>query len=280
MATGIRVVEIVGPIAALVLIYKFIVVPWRRERRIPLDGQLVIAALAISPYDPTSQFFRPWFAYNSYFFNRGTAVTELPGWQSFAEPGAQTAWPVFFIVPLYPVFFLAIPALTCAIMRRARDRWPHAHPAALVALAYVTIFVIDSLLEACVIMRMGWYEHSGWSFPFLDSYYGHNALRNIIFVAVTVTGATCLRFFVNDRGETFVERGAHRLGTAGAKVSIVRAFAVYAAILGIMTFGYHIPMAITTLITPDATWPPSMVDNSYLNDHLCGFGTPRTCPPN
>jgi Spirocyclase AveC-like len=280
MAIGIRAVEIIGPIGGLILIWKFVIAPWRRDRRIPLDGQLVIGSLAISLFDATSNYFRPWFTYNSYFFNLGNPTSELPGWVSWHEPGAQTAWPILFIVPLYPVFFLGIPMLICWIMRRVRNRFPGVPTVALIALAFVTVFVIDALLEGCVIMRMGWYEHSGWSFPFLDSYYGHNALRNISLVALTITTVSCLRFFVNDRGETFIERGASRLGTVGAKVNLTRMFAVYGAILTIIMLCYHIPMALISLASPDVTWHPSVVDNSYLNNHLCGFGTSRHCPPN
>jgi hypothetical protein len=34
----------------------------------------------------------------------------------------------------------------------------------------------------------------------------------------------------------------------------------------------------STGLNPDATWHPNMVDNSFLNDHICGVGTSRICP--
>jgi hypothetical protein len=37
-------------------------------------------------------------------------------------------------------------------------------------------------------------------------------------------------------------------------------------------------VAISTLINPVNAWHPAMVGNSYLNDHICGYGTPRICP--
>jgi hypothetical protein len=148
----------------------------------------------------------------------------------------------------------------------------------MVSICFMMIFVLDAVLEASVIMRLGFYEHTGSSFPFLDGYYGHNALRNIVFVALAVTAGTCLRFFVSDRGETLVERGAHKLGTTGVKPTILRFLAVLAAIQAILMLGYHVPIAITTLVTPNAAWHADMVENSYLNDHICGYGTPRTCP--
>jgi hypothetical protein len=33
----------------------------------------------------------------------------------------------------------------------------------------------------------------------------------------------------------------------------------------------------STGLNPDATWHPNMVDNSFLNDHICGVGTSRIC---
>jgi hypothetical protein len=90
--------------------------------------------------------------------------------------------------------------------------------------------------------------------------------------------ATCLRYFRNDRGETLVERGAIKLGTSGIKVTILRFFAVLAAMQAILFAGYHAPMAVWTILNPDAAWHPNMVDNSFLNDHICGVGTPRICP--
>jgi hypothetical protein len=37
-------------------------------------------------------------------------------------------------------------------------------------------------------------------------------------------------------------------------------------------------MAIWTTITPNSAWHEDMQQNSYLNDHICGVGTPRVCP--
>lgn len=270
--------EIVATLIALVMLYRLVLAPWHREHRLPYDGLVFLAALAVSVYDPLNAYFHAWFAYNSYFFNRGTPMVELPGWQSYHAPGEQIAWAPFFIPALYAVMFVGLAALGCTVMRRAGNRWPQLPGAALLGICFGVMFVLDAALEGPIMMRLGYWEHTGWSFPFLDGYHGHNALKNIVFVAMSVTLAAGLRFFRNDRGETLAERGAARLGTTGVKVNALRLLAVIAAIQVVLLVGYHAPVAISTLLNPDNAWHPAMVDNSYLNDHLCGYGTPRTCP--
>jgi hypothetical protein len=280
MQISVRTVEIVSTGVAVWMVYYFVIRPWRREQRVPYDGLVVLSALAVSMYDPLNSYFHTWFAYNSFFFNHGTAVLGIPGWQSFNEPGAQIAWPIFFIPPLYAVMFLGIPMFGCWVMRKAKAKWFALPNIALVLIALVLIAAIDIALEGPVVMRLGFYDHTGPSIPFLDSYYGHNSIPNIILVTAAVTLATGLRYFRNDRGETLVERGSYRMGSTRLKTTIVRFFAIFAAIQAILFAGYHAPMAVWTLLHPDARWRSNMVDNSYLNDHICGYATPRICPGN
>lgn len=278
MKVAILTVQVLSTAMVVVLVYRFVVLPFRRERRIPFDGLLVLTALCVSMYDPLSSYFHVWFAYNSYFVNWGTPMVGMPGWQSFNEPGAQIAWPIFFIPALYAGMFLGIPVLGCLVMRRARSRWPQLPNIGLLAICFITIVVIDIVLEGVIVMRLGIYDHTGPSIPLLDSYYSHNALANIVLVAVTITAVTALRYFRNDRGETLVERGSEQFGRSGARPSTLRFFAVFAAMQMCLLLGYHVPMAIWTTITPNSAWHEDMQQNSYLNDHICGVGTARVCP--
>jgi hypothetical protein len=280
MKIAIRSTEVACVLLAAALIHRFVVRPWRRERRVPFDGLLVLAALGTSLYDPLNSYFHNWFAYNSYFVNYGTAMVEVPGWQSYNQPGEQIAWPIFFIPPLYAAMFLGVVAFGCFLLRWSSARWPQLPTAGQLLICFAAMFVGDAALEGPVVMRLGFYDHTGWSLAFLDSHYGHNALKNIVFVAVCLTATSWLRFHRNDRGETLVERGSSRLGDTGLKANGVRFLAVYAAMQAILFFGYHAPVAIGTQLQPDNPWHENMVENSFLNDHLCGVGTPRDCPPN
>jgi hypothetical protein len=263
---------------ALIVLYRVVVQPWRRERRIGFDGLMVLSAIACSLYDPLNAYFHTWFGYNSYFLNRGTAMTGIPGWQSVGEPASALAWPILFIPPLYAVLFLGITVLCCYFMRKAKSRWPGMNWLGLAAIAFVTVFVMDLLIEGQILMRLGAYEETGWSFSWLDSTYSHNPLRNIVCFSFVFTFAALLRYYKNDRGETLVERGASRVTGGPGKVTGLRFLAVLTATMACLTIGYHIPMAITTLVNPNAAWHDGMVNSSFLNNHECGAGTNRECP--
>jgi hypothetical protein len=71
----------------------------------------------------------------------------------------------------------------------------------------------------------------------------------------------------------------HRLPIQSLKANALRLLAVITAMQAILLFGYHAPVAVMTLINPHPTWHRSMQEKSFLNDHICGYGTPRSCPP-
>ena len=262
----------------LVLVGRFVVRPWRREGTVGFDGLLIIGSLLTSVYDASSAYFHPWFTYNSYLLNMGNPAASLPGWQSHSQPGETIAWPILFFPLLYGIVFLGVSAFGCWIMRGIRSRWPELPAVGLVAVCYVVMVLSSIVLEGQLFMRLGLYLETGWSIDFLDSTYSHNPLRNMLLFGVLFTGLSSLRFFKNDRGQTLVERGSERFGMRSRKALALRALGVFAAVQIIIGVGYHLPMALTTLAFPDARWSNVMVDNSYLNDQICGVGTPRPCP--
>jgi hypothetical protein len=278
MRIAIDLGEVFSMVLLIGLVYRFVVRPWRSERQLPFDGLLFLSAVATSLYDPLNSYFHPWFAYNSYFFNRGNPLLAFPGWQAGHAPGAQTAWPILFIPPLYAGMFVGLGALGCMIIRRTSARWPSLPVWLHVGICFLAMCLIDAATEGPLVMRLGFYDHTGQSIGPLDSTYGHNAIRNIVFVGATVTLAVCLRYFRNDVGETLVERGINRIGANGRTGILLRGLAIYAAFQAILLFGYHIPVAISTLIT-HPQWHADMIHHSYLNDHLCGVGTLHHCPP-
>jgi hypothetical protein len=260
------------------LIHRLVIQPWRREHTVGFDGLLCVASLLTSVYDASSAYFHNWFTYNAYLLNMGNPATSLPGWQAYSAPGETIAWPILFFPMLYAIVFVALPTLGCWVMRVVRRRWPGMPKVGLMAVCYLAMLIVSVILEGQLFMRLGLYLETGWSISALDSTYSHNPLRNILCFGVLFTGLSSLRFFKNDRGQTLVERGGDRLGSSGGTLLAMRFLAVLAAVQVIIGLGYHLPMALTTLASPDARWHDVMADNSYLNDQICGVGTPRTCP--
>jgi hypothetical protein len=278
MKIGAITGQVLFVVIAALLIVRLVILPWRRERRVGFDGLLCVASFATSVYDASSAYFHNWFTYNSYLLNMGNPATSLPGWQAHSAPGENIAWPILFFPTLYAIVFVGLSVLGCQVMGLAQRRWPRLPKAGLMAVCYVTMVVVSIILEGQIFMRLGLYLETGWSIDFLDSEYSHNPVRNMLLFGVLFTGLSSLRFFRNDRGQTLVERGGDRLGLSAGKSLVMRFLAVLTGVQLIIGLGYHLPMALTTLVWPDAKWHAVMVENSFLNDSLCGVGTPRTCP--
>ena len=105
-------------------IYYFIVRPWRRERRITLDGMLLVACGLLFFQDPLLNYFNTWSTYNTWMCNLGSWVQNVPGW---ALPGSRAdmmAEPLLMNAPGYSYGVLLCTIFGCWIMRRAKSRWP------------------------------------------------------------------------------------------------------------------------------------------------------------
>ena len=63
-------------------VWCFIVRPWRRERRITLDGMLMVSCGLIFFQDPLLNYINTWCTYNTWMSNHGAWSSNIPGWQS------------------------------------------------------------------------------------------------------------------------------------------------------------------------------------------------------
>ena len=102
-----------------IAIWWFIVRPWRRERRITLDGMLFVSCGLMFFQDPLLNYFNTWSTYNTWMWNRGSWVQDIPGWVSFGEPGAMMAEPLLMNAPGY-FFVLLCTMLGCWVMRKIK----------------------------------------------------------------------------------------------------------------------------------------------------------------
>jgi len=276
MKLGINLVQITAIPILFGFLYLFLVRPWMKDRRVSVDGLLCLAFILTSIYDPLSAYFHNWIMYNSYFVNWGNPLSGIPGWHSFAQPGAMVAWPVLFIVPGY--VFTVFPGMKfgCWVLRRARIRWPHASVVRLMACCFVAMLSISIVLESQFYMRLGWYAEVGS--PAINGGRAfQNPWANVILAAVLIMCLSSFRFFTDDCGQTLVERGATRFQSV-PKQTALRFFAILAAVQVIFIGCYHIPMALWKL-RDRGSWPTEIQSRSYLTNNLCGAGTTRSCPP-
>ena len=271
-------IDICQPFSIVATIYGmwlYIGRPWVRDKRVTVWGLLLISLVLTSVYDPFSNYYHNWIGYNSYFLSYGSPLPGgLPGWQSYAEPGAMTAWPIIFMPTLYP-FLMLVPAWACMrSMQALRDRYPRAHWSVLVVCGLITAMILDIVLEGEMFMRLGWYAEAGWALN--QGEYYQLPFHNIVGAMFIFAALGCLVYFRNDQGQTFCERGVERLQKNSAMQIGVRFLAVLAALQLIMAVCYYFPVALFQKYYP-SHWPESISSQSYWNNHMCGPQTPRPC---
>ena len=270
-----NVVQLAGPLAALAFIWFCLVRPWRRERRVTFDGLFCIASLTSAYQDPFSDWFGHWFTYNSYLYNKGSWVGVLPGWSN-AAPGQTIAYPLLVVPPAYIWVFLGLMMIGCAVMRKAKARWPGLGPVGLIGACLAFMAVADFFVEGMFFMRLGFWHYGGGHASLFGGSYFKYPLNEMIFASTIFSTITCLRYFKNDRGETLVERGVATMGARPWQKTALRFLAITAASHLAIGLAYNLPQAVVG--AHSAPWPTDVQRRSYLTNHICGAETDRTCP--
>jgi hypothetical protein len=259
-------------------IYYFIVRPWRRERRITLDGMLLVACGLLFFHDPLLNYLNTWSTYNSWMFNRGSWVQHIPGWVSYGEPGRMMAEPLLMNAPGYSYGVLLCTILGCWVMRRAKSRWPNISNAGLIGVLIVWTFFFDLVMEGLFLMPMGLYIYPGAIRSLsinAGTYYQWPVYEGLMWGGVQA-GLCALRYFTDDRGRTFVERGLERVQGGFAKQQLTRFLAIFAACSMFFFVFYNIPAQWFAL--HQDPWPADITKRSYFLMGICGDGTDRLCP--
>lgn len=277
MKVVLDVWQVAGLFGAAFVFYWFLFRPWRREGRVTTDGYLVIAFATLWFQDPLSAYFGHWFTYNTHLVNYGSWVMEVPGWQSFGEPGAMIAEPILLIGPVYVYFIMVATVLGCYIMGKIRARWPRIKTPLLLAICFVVMMLVDFVGEGLVWLPLGFWEYPGGiPLMFSDTYHKF-PLNEMLTIAATFTSITAIRFFKDDRGDTLAERGVQRfLKDHGKLSSVVRGLAIIGVVHFALFLCYTVPNAFIYKLNIE--WPKDLVNRSYLTDYICGPGTANQCP--
>jgi hypothetical protein len=276
MKAGLLAFEIVCIPAALACVFWFVVRPWRRDGKLGVDGVLVLAFATLWMEDPLSAYGGHWFTYNSWAVNMGSWVNSVPGWMSFGRPHQMLVEPLLIIPGVYVWVFVLTMNLGCWVMRTARARRPEMGKAGLVLTCFLTMCAFDLVFEGIVFMPLGAWEYPGGHLSIFPSTYHKFPLNEMITVSSLFTAVAALRFFVNDRGETVIERGIDRIRGGNGKKTVLRVLAATAFChLGLIAL-YNVPN--TWIGMHSTAWPADLQKRSYFTDFLCGDQTDRACP--
>jgi Spirocyclase AveC-like len=268
--------QAVGIPVALGLIYWFLMRPLRRDRRISIDGLLCLSFFLVAWQDPLSSYFNHWYTYNSYLVNMGSWVKEIPGWMSYSAPGRMDVEPIIWTPFMYVYLFFAASVFGCWLMRRASERWPRMGNLELLGIAMVAGMIVDVIAEGLLIMPAGIYTYAGGHLAIFPHAYHKFPLTEPLTVGSIFAGLAGLRFFVDDKGHTMVERGVEKLKLSRASKDLLRFGAIFGMCNVLVMCCYNIPNGI--LGAHSTAWPADIQQRSYLTDYLCGQGTDRACP--
>lgn len=269
--------QIAGGFAAVFMAWRFVIRPWRANGEPSTDGLLVIGGSLLWFQDPLSDYFSPWFTYNSHLWNMGSWVSYYPGWVSHSSPGQQVPEPLMATCAY--IYIWALLAMAgCAVLRRMHRKWPRLTPVQLLSGCLVFMTVFDAVLEGVIWMPLGFYQEAaaGDAIFHADKYYALPWWEPIL-TGVLFTMFAGLRYYKNDVGETIAERGISKLPVSKRRKNWLRVFAMIGVTqLGMLVL-YNAPV---TVIGAQAKWPKSIQERSYFTNGLCGEGTDRRCPGN
>jgi hypothetical protein len=259
-------------------IYYFFIRPWRRERRITLDGMLLLSMALMVFQDPFLNYFNTWCTYNTWLFNRGAWTPHIPGWFSPDEPGRMVPEPLLTNSVGYAYGVLLITIVGCFVMRKIKSRWPNISNVRLILATYAIAFVFDFVMEGLVLLPTGLFTYPGAiravSFN-AGTYYQWPVYEGLLWGGVQ-TALCCLRFFTDDRGRTIVERGLDRVRGGFIRQQFVRFLAIFAAVSACFFFIYNVPVQWFAMHSDP--WPADHLKRSYFNGGVCGDGTDTPCP--
>lgn len=256
----------------------FIIRPWVRERRITLDGMLLVSMALMFFQDPLLNYFNTWCTYNTWLFNRGSWSSDIPGWVSPEEPGRQVAEPLLTNVPGYAYGVLLITIVGCWVMRKIKARWPNISNLRLILVTYALAFLLDFVMEGLILLPIGFYTYPGAiqavSFN-AGTYYQWPVYEGLMWGGVQAA-LCCLRYFTDDRGRTFVERGLDHVRGGFARQQFTRFLAIFAAVSACFFFFYNVPAQWIGMHADP--WPEDHQKRSYFTGGICGDGTDTPCP--
>lgn len=273
-----RIQEFLMTASFVYALWRFVYKPWRRDGHMNSDGLVCLGLYVFAWFlDPVTNYGGPAITYNAYLINMGSWMPYVPGGLLQGTPGHQVPEPLLWTGGIYGGVIFLISVLGAWMMRKAKERIPGLTPVGVYLVIFPVVFLIDILLEAFVLMPMGTYTYLGA--PGLcincDTFYKFPIYEALSWGLVWMAWSTLL-YYRDDRGLTFVERGAEDLKIPRVQKTFLRFLAVGAYLSITMILFAVIPWYwMETNMSP---YPEDALKRSYYLDGICGEGTTFMCP--
>ena len=237
-----QILQLLVSIAMLICLWVWIVVPWRRERRLTTDCMLALSAAMIFFWDMCMNYTSVALLYNSHLVNYGAwANGAWPGWTS--PNGNLLPEPIFVVVPGYTCLVFGQVVFVCWVLRRAKQRWPAMGIGTIIALIVIALTGIDSVLEMALI-RSGVYAYPGGIRAitvFAGQTYQFPMSEGFLFGGLGLGSIAVLKFFRDDKGQTLAERGIENVQIGVAAKQWLRFLAIFGFCHGMFFLLYMVP---------------------------------------
>lgn len=269
-------IQIAIPIAAAICLWFWVVRPWRRDGKMSADGMIAIAGSAAVFWDMSMNYTSTVLLYNSHLINFGSwTLGSWPGWTS--PNGNLLPEPLVAIVPGYTALVVSQAYVICWVLRKAKERWPGLGVISIIGLIIIGLTCLDSVIEMALV-RSGIYAYPGGIRAitlFAGETYQFPLSEGFLFGGLGIGSIAILRFFKDDKGQSFAERGLEKLRVGEVARQWLRFLAIFGFIHGAFFMLYMVPSQwFSTHSDPFPEGYPS-----YLINHMCVYGEHRNqCP--
>jgi hypothetical protein len=275
-SVALTALQIGVPIGAVVLIYAWIVRPWRKHGHLTTDAMIALSATTVFFWDMCMSYTSVSLFYNSHLINRGAWANG--SWPTWTSPNANNLPEPWLIVPpAYTALVFSQVIVILWLLRKVKARRPRLGVVGTIVTIVVGLIITDTLVEGLV-LRTGAYAYPGGIRAitlFAGKTYQIPMSETVLFGGLALGAIACLSHFRNDRGQTVVERGIDtmKLGFKGKQA--VKFFAIYGAIHLAFVVLYMVPQQ--WFATHSDAFPQGYP--SYLINDMCASGADgHTCP--
>ena len=274
----VRINEAVSAAGILACVYFAVIRPKLRTGQVGFNGLLFLAFLTVWWQDALFNYTTTGFTYNAYFLNLGGWASHIPGWGS--PNGDKFLEPIIWDLSFYAFISFAGCLGAAHLMRRVKRRFPGLSDSVMWVAYFAVLLLIDFALEFQWVLS-GLYAYAGthdsWTI-FADHYYRF-PLYEPLLAARLFVGWTALVYYRDDRGNSFVERGADKITIGGARARQWLRFLALAGALNLV-FLFFNNVEVNIWQHHIDQWPADLQKRSYMTHEMCGQGTTYPCGGN
>lgn len=268
-------VQILATSLGLLCGWVWIVRPWLRLGRMSTDGMLAVCCWTLVFYDPSMNYTVTTVLYNSYAVNMG-AWTQ-GSWPSWTSPnGHLLPEPLLVTVPGYLCFVFFMAVFPCWLLNKIKARYPGMGFGSMVLFLILGVMIMDTVIEI-ILLRTGVYAYpagirevtlfAGKTYQF--------PLTEALTFGGAVSVVALIRYFVNDKGQTYVEKGVETLKVSSTGKQCLKMLALF----GFVHFTFLLIFVVPNqwLGTHGDPYPEGYP--SYMINDMCKYGDSREqCP--